>query len=153
MEVEILPGVKHACSTLREAGFLLILVTNQPDVARGAQSPDVVNAINSYLQSELGLDLVKTCPHDDGDGCDCRKPKPGMLLEAASECRIDLLASFLVGDRWRDIEAGRRAGCGTVWLDQGYDEPAAVRPDLIAKTLAEASRWILKSHTGTRGAT
>jgi D-glycero-D-manno-heptose 1,7-bisphosphate phosphatase len=109
-----------AClARLRGAGFLTIVVTNQPDVARGTQTRAAVDAINARLQSLMPIDDVFVCDHD-GDGCHCRKPKPGMLTDAAEKHGIDLSASFMIGDRHKDIEAGQRAGCaGSIWIDHG----------------------------------
>ena len=142
-EVEILPGVEEACSGLRAAGFDLIVVTNQPDIARGAQTLEAVGRINDALAAALPLDEVVICPHDDADGCDCRKPKPGMLLAAAQRRGIDLAASFMVGDRWRDVEAGIRAGCRTLLIDRDYDE-RSVRADASVADLSQAAVWILE---------
>jgi len=146
-ELEILPGVAKACMTLRQAGFLLIVVTNQPDVARGAQSRDVVEAINDALRRQIPIDDIRVCYHDDPDDCACRKPRPGLLLEAANVWEIDLSSSFMVGDRWKDIEAGRRAGCKTVLVSGVYTEAARSRPDFHIASLQEAADWILKHDT------
>jgi len=143
-ELELLPGVEQACRQLHEAGLLLIVVTNQPDVARGTQTMATVEALNSELSSRLPLDEIRVCPHDDADSCDCRKPAPGMLLDAAREHGIELERSVMVGDRWRDVEAGRRAGCATVFLDSGYSERSPEAPDLTVGTLGEAVPWILE---------
>ncbi len=143
-ELELLPGVEEACRRLHDAGLLLIVVTNQPDVARGTQTMAAVEALNRELGARLPLDEVRVCPHDDGDGCDCRKPAPGMLLDAAAEHGIDLAASVMVGDRWRDVEAGRRAGCATVFVDSGYSERSPEAPDLTVRALGEAVPWILE---------
>ena len=143
-ELEVLPGVPAACAELRAAGFLLIVVTNQPDVARGTQTAAVVEELNSELRRALPLDDVFVCPHDDADGCDCRKPQPGMLLAAAERWDIDLEASFLVGDRWRDIEAAHRAGCRAVFVDRGYAEPLVSEPAATVGNLQEAAEWILR---------
>jgi D-glycero-D-manno-heptose 1,7-bisphosphate phosphatase len=143
-ELEMLPGVGEACHDLRRAGFLLIMVTNQPDVARGQQTRRVVKAINRVLSDRLSLDDIKVCYHDNSDNCKCRKPEPGLLLEAAQEWKIDLSGSFVVGDRWKDIEAGRRAGCNTVFVEYGYSE---VRPEIfdkLATSLTDAVDWILQ---------
>jgi D-sedoheptulose 7-phosphate isomerase len=145
-EVEILPGVAEACATLHEAGFLLIAVTNQPDVARGAQRRETVEAINRALQARLPLDDVRVCYHDDGDHCACRKPQPGLLLQAARDWDIDLPGSFVVGDRWKDIQAGRRAGCQAIWVDNGYTEGEPDNPDCRVRSLVEAADWILRCH-------
>jgi D-glycero-D-manno-heptose 1,7-bisphosphate phosphatase len=119
--IEILPGVPQALAALHEAGFMLIVVTNQPDVARGTTPRAVVEEINNYLSSTLPIDEIRTCYHDNGE-CDCRKPLPGALLAAAKLHEIDLSQSFMVGDRWRDVEAGHRAGCKTIFIDYGYSE-------------------------------
>jgi D-glycero-D-manno-heptose 1,7-bisphosphate phosphatase len=143
-ETEILPGVAEALKSLRDAGFLLIVVTNQPDVARGTTSKASVEAINAYLNSKLVLDEFRTCYHDSADQCECRKPRPGALLAAAAEHSIDLAHSYMVGDRWRDIEAGERAGCKTVFIDYGYDEKQPKSPSFTMTSLLEASKIILE---------
>ena len=143
-ELQILPGVAEACARLREAGFLLIVVTNQPDVARGLQRRETVESIHRALRRLLPLDDVRVCYHDDPAHCACRKPAPGLLKQAAQDWEIALSASFMVGDRWRDIEAGRRAGCQTVFLGRGYAEPPPDRPDLLADSLSDAVPWILE---------
>jgi D-glycero-D-manno-heptose 1,7-bisphosphate phosphatase len=142
-ELEILPGVAEACSRLRAAGFTLVVVTNQPDIARGTQTLEAVRRINDALVAALLLDEVVICPHDDADGCECRKPKPGMLIDAAQRRRIELAASFMVGDRWRDVEAGIRAGCRTLLIDRDYDE-RSVRADASVADLNQAAVWILE---------
>jgi D-glycero-D-manno-heptose 1,7-bisphosphate phosphatase len=143
-ELEILPGVAQACNALHRAGFLLIAVTNQPDVARGAQQREVVEKINQVLQTCLLLDDVRVCYHDDADCCPCRKPEPGLLVSAANDWRIDLSASFMIGDRWKDIEAGRRAGCKTIFVDYYYVEREPDNPGYRTGSLAEAADWILE---------
>jgi len=111
-EVEILPQVQWALNNLKTTGYLLIVVTNQPDVATGKTSKLAVDEINSYLANSLPIDDFRTCYHNDKDGCHCRKPLPGALLDAAIAHQIDLKNSFMIGDRWKDIEAGAAAGCG-----------------------------------------
>ena len=142
-EFEILPEAVQTCAALREAGFLLIVVTNQPDVARGTQQRAVVEAINDTLLSEVPLDDLRVCYHDDQDHCSCRKPLPGLLMEAAKEWQIDLSASFMVGDRGKDIESGRRAGCKTILIDLSYQEAMLSVPDHRVHSLAEVADWIL----------
>ena len=143
-EFEVLPGVVEACTALRAAGFLLVVVTNQPDVARGMQRHEVVEAINQSLRAQVPVDDIRVCYHDDQDKCLCRKPSPGLLLQAAKDWQIDLSASFMVGDRWKDIEAGRRAGCKTVLIDYAYAEATQSMPDQRVRSLAEAADWILR---------
>ena len=142
-ELDILPGVKEALQSAGAQGLVRIIVTNQPDVARGTLARKVVEAMHDRLRAELEIDDVLVCWHDDGDRCACRKPKPGLLLEGAGRHNVDLTRSFMVGDRWRDVEAGARAGCRTVWIDYGYDEqPPHTTPDHRCHSLAEAVEWI-----------
>jgi D-glycero-D-manno-heptose 1,7-bisphosphate phosphatase len=143
-ELEILPGVADACADLRAAGYVLIVITNQPDVARGTQRREVVEAIHDTLRAQVAVDEIRACYHDDADACACRKPAPGALLEAARAWDLDLSASYMVGDRWRDIEAGRRAGCRTILVDNDYAERQAAAPDRRVRSLAEAACWILQ---------
>jgi len=142
-ELQTMPGAPELLASLRKAGFCLIMVTNQPDVARGTQDREVVEAMNNRLRDELGLDAAYVCYHDDVDACDCRKPKPGMLKKAARDMKLDLASSFMVGDRWRDIWAGYEAECRTVFIDYGYDEALTVKPDKTVESLAGAVAWIL----------
>ena len=150
-EFEILPGVTEACAKLKEAGFLLVVATNQPDVGRGTLQQTVVESLHSYMMSVLPLDRIEVCYHP-GQGvseCDCRKPRPGMLLRAARELRVDLERSFMVGDRWRDIDCGGAAGCVTMLIDYGYDEPLRRMPDYRVKDLQEAADLITARWQGT----
>lgn len=143
-ELEILPGVPDALHTFEAAGLLLVGVTNQPDVARGTQKRETVEAINAALLAALPLNDIFVCYHDDGDDCDCRKPQPGLLTRAATKYEIDLASSFMIGDRWKDIEAGRRAGCATILIEYGYAENSPVSvPDYHVHSLPEAAVWIL----------
>ena len=140
-EFEILPGVSGACLKLKQAGFLLVVATNQPDVGRGTTPQSAVDAIHAHLLTQLPIDRVEVCFHP-GRGaseCDCRKPKPGMLLRAARELGIDLAQSWMVGDRWRDIDCGHAAGCRTIFIDYGYAEALRQKPDFSAGHLAAAA--------------
>ncbi len=141
--LRLLPGVAAACSQLIGAGLTLICITNQPDVARGATPRAVVDALNAELLDRLPLTRILVCPHDDADDCACRKPQPGMLRLGARELGIDLARSVMVGDSWRDVEAGHRAGCATVWIDHGYHAQQQVAADLTVRSLEEAVPWIL----------
>ncbi len=141
--LEILPGVNAAMQSLNKAGWLLIVVTNQPDVARGTMPLADVEAINAYLHQHLPIDEFRTCYHDNHDGCNCRKPSPGALLTAADVHGIDLASSYMVGDRWRDTEAGERAGCRTIFLDYGYNEKQPEKFNHRVRSLAEAADIIL----------
>jgi D-glycero-D-manno-heptose 1,7-bisphosphate phosphatase len=146
-ELEILPGVRDALSALKSAGYCLVVVTNQPDIARGTVTRTVVDSMNDWLASVLPLDAVLTCAHDDADQCECRKPSPGLITQAARELRLECTASYVVGDRWRDIEAGSRAGCKTFFIDDGYDERAPQSYDFRVTSLLEAARIILGAST------
>jgi D-glycero-D-manno-heptose 1,7-bisphosphate phosphatase len=145
-ELQILPGVAQALTRLRAAGFVLVVVTNQPDVARGMTKRAAVEAIHEKMRAMLPLDDVRVCFHDDHDDCACRKPKPGLLYAAAVDCEIQLDRSFMVGDRWRDIDAGRAAGCTTVLVNR-FSEPAAIEPDVELADLPAATDWILSGIT------
>jgi D-glycero-D-manno-heptose 1,7-bisphosphate phosphatase len=139
-------GTADALQQLKERGYLLVVVTNQPDVARGKQTRQSVEQINEALRAELPLDDVLTCYHDDADDCDCRKPKPGSILRAASQHGIELRKSYMIGDRWRDIDAGANAGCRTILIDHGYRERAPVTtPNHRAGSLSDAVDWILRT--------
>ncbi len=140
--LKILPGVAETLENLRRMGFRLIVVTNQPDVRHGVIPQRVVEEMHRHLLEELAIDAIKVCFHIDDDGCSCRKPKPGMLTEAAAEWNLDLASSYMIGDRWRDVGAGRAAGCRIVWIDRGYSEHAPEGADRVASSLAEAGRII-----------
>jgi D-glycero-D-manno-heptose 1,7-bisphosphate phosphatase len=143
-EMVIVPDAAQALNRLRQHGFRLIVATNQPDIARKRLTREQVDAMNGRLRSNLPLDAVEVCPHDDADNCDCRKPKPGLLLNAAKRDGIALDESFMVGDRYRDIEAGHSAGCRTILIGDGYGETFKAQPDAKFATLSEAADWILK---------
>lgn len=145
-EFEILPDVPDACAKLKAAGFLLVVATNQPDVGCGALAKEVVEKIHAHMTAQLPVDRVEVCFHP-GKGlsdCDCRKPKPGMLLRAARELNIDLAQSWMVGDRWRDVDCGHAAGCKTIFIDRGYAEALKQKPDFLARNLGGAAGIILR---------
>ena len=145
-EFELLPGVSAALSRLRQHGFLNIVVTNQPDIATGKQQREDLDALHERLKAELAIDAIKVCGHIDADDCACRKPKPGLMLEAAREFNIDLGASFMVGDRWRDVAAGQHAGCKICFfIDYGYAEKGPEQPFTVVKSLENSVGLILAS--------
>jgi D-glycero-D-manno-heptose 1,7-bisphosphate phosphatase len=121
-DVELLPGVEDAFAQLADHGYILIGITNQPDVARGSQSKEEVEKINALIISKLPLAEILVCYHDDKDNCDCRKPKPGLIFRAAEQYQVDLSRSWMVGDRWKDIAAGVAAGLQTIFMDYQYNE-------------------------------
>jgi D-glycero-D-manno-heptose 1,7-bisphosphate phosphatase len=148
-EMQIVDGAAGSLRRLKDLGFLLLVVTNQPDVARGTQTLHAIHAMHDAMRSTLPVDDFLICPHDDSEGCACRKPRPGLFLEAQTRYGVDLARSFMVGDRWRDIDAGRAAGCKTVLIDQHYQERGpTLPPDATAGSLKDAVDWIVRSSEG-----
>ncbi|MDR2460388.1 MAG: HAD-IIIA family hydrolase [Deltaproteobacteria bacterium] len=142
----VVPGARELLLSLKNKGFILICVTNQPDVARGSRTLDNVIAMNEKVRNFLPLDDLLVCIHDNIDNCDCRKPKPGMLVKGAKEFGLDLSRSFMVGDRASDIGAGRAAGSRTIFLDFDYNEPKPNPPaDFTCFSLNEAVEIILNN--------
>lgn len=141
----IIPAeVKPALMQLKAAGFLLICATNKPDIERGFMTQSDVDAIYNRLRHELSLDDIFICYSEKND---CYKPKPGLLLEAAKKYNIDLSASYMIGDRWRDVGAGQNAGCTTIWIDRNYQEQKPNPPaNFTVHSLTEATRWILEEN-------
>jgi len=129
---------------LRDAGYLLIVVTNQPDIANGLVTRAFIDQLHTMLNATVAFDEIIVCPHSNHEGCDCRKPKPGMLFQARDRHGITMAHSFMVGDRWRDVLAGQAAGCKTVFIDGGYHEDApAFNADYVCQTLGAAIDWML----------
>jgi D-glycero-D-manno-heptose 1,7-bisphosphate phosphatase len=150
-EFRLLPGVAEACAGLRRVGFILVVVTNQPDIARGTQTRAEVDRMHQRLRSLVPLDEVCVCPHDDCDACACRKPQPGMLLRAAERLNLDLSRSASVGDRWRDIEAARCAGVKAIYVECHYPERAPVGAHAAVANLPEAAAWIQSQNWAPEG--
>ena len=145
-DITLCDGVEDALRKLRDVGFALIVVTNQPDISRETTSAEAVEQINNRLRAMLDLDDILVCPHDDADDCDCRKPRPGLLFRGAMRHNIDLQRSFMIGDRWRDIEAGASAGCRTALIDRCYDErQSSVAPDARFRSILEAANWVISN--------
>ena len=144
-EFIILPDVAEACRKLKKSGYMLVVATNQPDVGRGALSQSVVEEMHTFLLKQAPIDRIEVCYHP-GRGqsnCDCRKPLPGMLLNASRELGLDLSRSWMVGDRFGDIMCGRAASCRTILIGGGYNEETQVTPDFRASSLAEAVAKII----------
>jgi D-glycero-D-manno-heptose 1,7-bisphosphate phosphatase len=141
-ELELMPGVTDALARLSAAGFLLIVATNQPDVARGRATRAGIDAIHEWMRHHLPLTAIRVCFHDDADLCACRKPKPGLLIAAAVDYDIQLERSFMIGDRWRDIGAGKAAGCTAILVNR-FPEALRIAPDLELADLPSAAAWIL----------
>jgi len=143
-EFELLPGVPSALAALRRAGYLCIVITNQPDLATGRQSRDMLDLLHAGLLRELAIDAIEVCPHTDSALCACRKPAPGLILQAADAFGIDLSRSFMVGDRWRDVAAGQSAGCKQMFfIDYGYLERRPIAPFTVVRSLESAVELIL----------
>ena len=150
-DFRILADVDVAIRSLHEAGFLVIVVTNQPDVATGRVKRETVEAMHAILRDRLAVDDIEVCYHVDSDECPCRKPKPGMLLDAARRYDIDLTKSYLVGDRWRDILAGDAAGCFTILVTGGDDERPST-PGVVVNSLSRAAEFVLARENRRGGA-
>ena len=153
-ELQLYPDVVDGCAELKKAGFLLIVVTNQPDVGRRTQSREIVEAMHAHLRTAIPfLDAIEVCFHAGtahGEPCECRKPKPGLLLRAAAAFAIDLKESFLIGDRWRDIDCAHAAGCRAVFVDHGYREALREKPEFTAGNFSEAVSVILNAASQKR---
>jgi D-glycero-D-manno-heptose 1,7-bisphosphate phosphatase len=148
-DFELYPEVVQACEQLDQAGFVLIVVTNQPDVGRGTQEKEIVEAMHARLRALVPtLAAIEVCFHGGaayGDPCECRKPKPGMVLRAAAEYGIDPGRSFLIGDRWRDVDCAHAAGCRAVFIDRGYREALKEKPEFTVSSFGEAVATVLKA--------
>ena len=143
-EFELLPGVAKACEILRRIGPLVV-VTNQPDVARGTAKRDEIEKIHTELQRRLPIDRIEACYENGRDPNSLfYKPATGMLRRAAQEMNLDLAASIMIGDRWRDVACGHAAGCLTVWIDRGYAEPSPENPDHIVPDLPAAAELLAR---------
>ena len=147
-EFELYEDVPEGCARLRAANFVLVVVTNQPDVGRGTQSRETVEAMNAKMQKALPLlDRIEVCYHAGeryGQPCDCRKPLPGLILQAAAELNIDPKRSYVIGDRWRDIDCAHAAGCRAIFIQRGYNETLRKQPDFTVASFSEAVNAVLR---------
>ena len=143
-ELKILPGVKESIIKLKKLNFICLMVTNQPNVSRKKIDKNSVIQMNNFLKDEIALDDIFVCYHDDSDNCNCRKPKPGLLLQAGKKWDVDFKKSFMIGDRWRDIQAGEKVGCKTIFLDYKYNEKKPKKPDFVSDSLLNAAHIIEK---------
>lgn len=150
-ELQIDPAAAPGIALLHALRFITVIVTNQPDVARGKQRRETVEAINLQVRRSVGADAVYTCFHDNADQCECRKPKPGLILQSAHDLQIDVLHSYLIGDRHGDIQAGISAGCATVFIDRRYPEtPPATGARATVESLDEAIKYIISLESEAR---
>lgn len=147
-DFELYEDAAEGCARLNAAGFLLVVITNQPDVGRGTQNREAVEAMHAKMQLALpSLDRIEICYHAGeryGEPCDCRKPRPGMILRAAAELKIDLRASYVIGDRWRDIDCARAAGCRSIFIERGYKERLREAPDFTLANFGDAVNALLR---------
>jgi D-glycero-D-manno-heptose 1,7-bisphosphate phosphatase len=151
-EMRIFPDAAATLQLLKERDFLLLVVTNQPDVSRGTQNRESIEEMNRAMRKALPLDDILVCYHSDEDRCDCRKPLPGLFFQAAEKYGVKLPDSFMIGDRWRDIDAGQAAGCRTIWIDYGYSERGpASPPNARVRDLGEAVQWVLQADQALAG--
>ncbi len=148
-------GVAAGCRSLKQRGFALVVVTNQPEVGRGTVARETIEAMHARLQALIPeIDRIEAC-FDPGRGeiSRRRKPEPGMLLDAAEAMGLDLGSSWMVGDRWRDVDCGLRAGVRTVFIDFGYTEKFDSRPDFTVRSFTEAVGVILAASPALRQGT
>lgn len=148
-EVVILNGVQEAVTLLKKYNYLPVVITNQPDVARGSSELSAVTGINEFIGSSLGIENFYMCIHDDSDHCACRKPLTGLIDRAALELNLDIANSFLVGDRWKDIEAGQKSGCSNFFIDYSYPERQPQTPFTRVLSLLEAVEIMTGEKIGT----
>jgi D-glycero-D-manno-heptose 1,7-bisphosphate phosphatase len=149
-EFELIDGVSAALRELKRQGFILIVTTNQPGISRGSQSRRELDLIHDQIRRLLPVDDILMCPHDDVDGCPCRKPKPGLLLEAAYKWHLDLDHSYVVSDKWQDAEAAQLAGCTSLLIKSGWNGTG--HHDMLAPTLqAAANKIIQRNHVMQSG--
>jgi D-glycero-D-manno-heptose 1,7-bisphosphate phosphatase len=148
-QFRLLPGVSAAMQRLHDAGFFIAVVTNQPDLGNGLVAEGIVAAIHERLRARVPLDDIRMCPHRQSAGCNCRKPRPGMLTAAARDHGIDLASSYMIGDRISDAIAGNSAGCYTIFVQRGYAESIGqpIPANAIVRSFPEAVRHILQRMT------
>ena len=142
-EFELLPGARPTIEALRRAALRTLVVTNQPDIARGLLARAELELMHAHLLHMVPVDAIYVCPHDDCDACACRKPKPGLLEQASRAWGVALAESFLVGDSWKDVAAGKAAGCTTIFLAPSDERPLEAEPDFVARDLPAAAELIL----------
>lgn len=144
-ELEIEPDAPSTLAALKAAGYLLLVVTNQPDVRRGLMSVETLEALHARLADALPLDEIAACMHDNADGCACRKPKPGLVLDLAERHGVDLGRSWLIGDQDRDVACGKAAGCSTILLGRDYNSGTDTAADQVVETLSQSLAYILRA--------
>ena len=137
-KLKLLPGVKRSIGKLKKLNFLCILITNQPNVSRGKIKKEIVKKMNNFIKKEIKLDDIFVCYHDDKHNCSCRKPKAGLIIKASKKWGIDAKKSYMIGDRWKDIYAGKKVGCKTIFINNNYKNDKRVKADLSFNSLSKA---------------
>lgn len=150
-DFRLLPGAARAVTELKAAGFVVVVVTNQPDVGHGLIAPETLEAMHARLRAVAPVDAVLVCPHRQDEDCACRKPKPSLIERAIRRFNIARELSYMVGDRWNDVVAGKAAGLYTFFLDRGYAERLVEVPDSTVKSLSEATMCILSQRRRYKG--
>lgn len=140
-EISLVKGIKKLCKFYKKKGFNLFMVTNQPDFSRKKNTKKNIKLINNYLKKKLALDYNFVC-YCDHESCPNRKPNPGMLFMAKKKFSVNLKKSYLIGDRWRDIGAGKKAGCKTIFINRSYNEKISFKPNFQIKNLSEVYKII-----------
>ncbi len=143
-EFKLIKGVKEPLEALAKIGYLLFVISNQPDISRGFVEKGTTEKISRIIYDKYPVKEIIVCPHDDHHNCNCRKPKPGMILELSKKYDVDLKKSFLIGDNWKDTEAGEKAGCTTILLDKTYNK--SVESDYRTENLNTAVKLIKSIH-------
>ena len=148
-DFKLFPNTAKAIKLLSEHGFKVIVITNQSGIARGYFTEEALAQIHEKMKTELAkegawIDGIYYCPHHPDDNCNCRKPKPKLVLQAAKEHDIDLKHSFVVGDLSLDIDLGKAVGCKTILLLDSPQEDMNISPDYIASDLLEATQYVLQ---------
>ena len=145
-DFQIFPSVPDAIKQIREAGYLVVVVTNQPDISRGLLKPNVLDEMHQLLRAVCQVDAIYVCPHDNSDNCLCRKPLPGMLLQATTDLSIDLNNSWMIGDRATDMQAGNAVGLSNIFIASGQEQRSELIPEkgIVASfiTFLEAIQFI-----------
>ena len=144
-DFKFLPYVKESVEKLINSGFLIIVVTNQPDISNGLLSLDVLHLMHNKLREKLAVTDIYFCPHSSIENCECRKPRPGMIIAAAKKYTINFSKSFLIGDRASDIEAGKKVGCRLIFINRNYKEPKPISQEKTVNNLRTATNYILKN--------
>ena len=142
----LMPNSKKSVSLLKKFGYKVIVITNQPDIGNGLVEVEEVNAMHNKLFEKTLVDDVFYCSHRQDEGCNCRKPNPGMLMDASIKHGIDLKRSFMIGDRASDIEAGLKTGCKTIFIDRHYKEPKPLHYSCKVSSLQSAVSFIINSN-------